>query len=173
MKLEDYIRVVPDFPKSGINFYDIVPIMANSEALRFAIDQMCASICEISNEVDLIAGIEARGFPFASAVAYALGTGLVLVRKSGKLPGKVLHHEYALEYGTDVLEISSGVIEPCQRVVLIDDVLATGGTAHAAASLLQEAGAKILKAVFLLELEGLNGSDSFDFPNASLMHLPA
>ena len=140
MDLKSLVRSIPDFPKEGILFRDITPLIANPEAFRELIAQMAAILKE--KKVDVIVGPEARGFIFSAALAEAMGVGLVLARKPGKLPYKTISYEYALEYGTDTLQIHEDSILPGQRVAIVDDLLATGGTALAVAKLCEKAGGK-------------------------------
>jgi len=155
--LKSLIREVPDFPKPGINFYDITTLLKNPEGWRDTIDALKAHYAGIP--VDVVVGIEARGFFFAPAMAYALGAGFVPVRKPGKLPAETETVEYALEYGTDKLQMHRDAIQPGQRVLIIDDVLATGGTATAVASLVERLGGQVLGLGFLVELDFLNGRE--------------
>ncbi|MBI5607803.1 MAG: adenine phosphoribosyltransferase [Deltaproteobacteria bacterium] len=152
---EHLIRNVPDFPKPGILFKDITPLLQNGPALRAAIDQLA----EITNDLnaDLVVGVESRGFLFAAALAYATRRGVSLVRKPGKLPADKVRLDYALEYGSDTIEMHSDAVQPGQRVLVIDDVLATGGTAGATAALIQQVGGLVVGAAFLIELEFLGG----------------
>lgn len=153
--LKSLIREVPDFPKPGINFYDITTLIKEPAGLQHSIDRLRAPFD--GKPVDVVLGIEARGFIFAPAVAYALNVGFVPVRKPKKLPSKVEFWEYELEYGTDRLEIHEDAIQPGQRVAVIDDVLATGGTAAAAARLIEKLGGQVAGFSFLMELGFLNG----------------
>jgi adenine phosphoribosyltransferase len=153
--LKALIREVPDFPKPGINFYDITTLLKDSAGLRRTLDALKERYKGAS--IDTVVGIEARGFFFAPAVAYSLGAGFVPVRKPGKLPYKTQQVEYALEYGTDKLEIHEDAISPGQRVLIVDDVLATGGTAKAVAELVGNLGGKLAGLSFVIELDFLNG----------------
>lgn len=153
--LKALIREVPDFPKPGINFYDITTLIKDPQGLRETIDQLKSPFSD--HHVDVVLGIEARGFIFAPAVAYALNVGFVPVRKPKKLPAAIEFWEYELEYGTDRLEIHLDAITPGQRVLVIDDVLATGGTAAAAARLIEKLGGHVAGFGFLMELDFLNG----------------
>ncbi|PIE33219.1 adenine phosphoribosyltransferase [candidate division KSB3 bacterium] len=155
--LKHIIRDVPDFPKEGILFKDITPLLADPEAFRETIDRM-AEQWE-GKQVDVIVGIEARGFIFASALAYKMGAGLVIVRKPGKLPYTTKSVTYDLEYGTDSLEAHTDAIQPGQNVLIVDDVLATGGTVKAVAKLLRQFDAHLLGSAFLSELSFLNGRE--------------
>jgi len=155
--LRRIIRDVPDFPKPGIVFKDITPLLADPNAFRRAIDLMAQSLND--QKFDLLVGIESRGFIFAAALAYALGKGKVPVRKPGKLPAKTVQVSYELEYGTDSLEIHEDAIRSGQRVVIVDDVLATGGTARGAASLVEKVGGEVAVLSFFIELEFLKGRE--------------
>jgi adenine phosphoribosyltransferase len=155
--LKALIREVPDFPKSGILFYDITTLMKNAQGLRRVIDSFHERFAD--QKVDVVVGIEARGYFFAPAVALALGTGFVPVRKPKKLPCEVEFWEYELEYGTDRLEIHKDAIENGQRVLIVDDVLATGGTAAAVARLVEKLGGRIASFGFVIELDFLQGRE--------------
>ncbi len=156
-ELRRIIRDVPDFPKKGIVFKDITPLLADPRAFKKAIDAMAASLKD--EKFDLLVGIESRGFIFAAALAYALGKGKVPVRKPGKLPAKTVQVSYELEYGTDRLEIHEDAIQPGQTVVIVDDVLATGGTAKGTANLVEKVGGEVAALSFLIELEFLKGRE--------------
>ena len=158
MDLKALVRSIPDFPKEGILFRDITPLLANPEAFRELIGQMAAILRE--KKVDVIVGPEARGFVFSAALAEAMGAGLVLARKPGKLPYKTISYEYALEYGTDTLQIHEDSILPGQRVAIVDDLLATGGTALAVAKLCEKAGGKVVDCCFVIELTDLPGRET-------------
>jgi len=153
--LKDLIRNVPDFPKPGILFYDITTLLADADGLREAITSMAAPYRD--QDIDLVVGIESRGFIFGTAVADRLGVGFVPVRKPGKLPSSTVSVEYELEYGTDVLEIHQDAITSGQRILIVDDLLATGGTAAAVANLVQKQGGTIVALAFLIELDFLDG----------------
>lgn len=155
--LKALIRTIPDFPAPGILFRDITPLLADSGALRKVVGIFADRFSGLGIEV--VAGIEARGFMFATPVALALGAGFVPIRKLGRLPAPTLRREYALEYGTSQLEVHADAIRPGQRVLLLDDVLATGGTAGASASLIQELGGEVVAAAFLIELVALGGRE--------------
>lgn len=157
MNLRDKIRVIENFPKEGISFKDITTLIGDGEGLRASIDAIAEYLKE--KNIDVIVGPEARGFIFGVPVAYALGVGFVPVRKKGKLPGKTVSVEYDLEYGTDVLEIHEDAIKKGQRVAIVDDLLATGGTIEAVARLIENAGGEVVSLNFLIELEGLKGRD--------------
>lgn len=154
--LKAYIREVPDFPKPGINFYDITTLLKDPHALRMTVDRF-AWMFTRKPPIDKVVGIESRGFMFAPTLAYNLNAGFVPVRKPGKLPGATLAQEYALEYGSDRIEVCAGAIAPGTRVLLIDDVLATGGTLAAALLLARRLEAEVLGAAVLVELDGLGG----------------
>ena len=149
------IRNVPDFPQPGIQFKDITPVLANPRLFAASIDILPAGFKP--GDVDVVVGIDARGFIFASAAAIKLGAGLVPVRKKGKLPYQTIEQSYSLEYGTNTLALHVDAIQPGQRALLVDDLLATGGTAGAAVALVQKLGARLLGVNFLIELSFLNG----------------
>ncbi|MDZ4801096.1 MAG: adenine phosphoribosyltransferase [Bryobacteraceae bacterium] len=167
--LKQLIREVPDFPKPGIRFYDITTLIKNAAGLRKVIDEFAAHYAD--KKVDVVVGIEARGYFFAPAIALALGTGFVPVRKPKKLPCEVEFWEYDLEYGTDRLEIHKDAIERGQRVLIVDDVLATGGTAAAVARLVEKLGGNICGYGFVIELDFLNGREKLkNYDITSLIH---
>jgi adenine phosphoribosyltransferase len=153
--LKKTIRQVPDFPKPGINFYDVSTLFREAPAFRYAVDRLVERYR--GESFDAVVGIEARGFVLASALAYALRSGLVLLRKPGKLPWRTHAEEYALEYGTNTIEMHRDAVAPGQRVLVVDDVLATGGTAAAAGRLLTRVGASVHGYTFLVELGFLGG----------------
>lgn len=157
MDLKEKVRIIEDFPKVGISFKDISTLIGDGEAFRYSIDQMVSYLKD--KNVDLIVGPEARGFIFGVPVAYALGVGFVPVRKPGKLPYKTTKIEYALEYGTDALEIHEDAIKPGQRVAIVDDLLATGGTIEAVTKLVEKVGGEVVSLNFVIELEELKGRD--------------
>jgi adenine phosphoribosyltransferase len=152
--LTRHIRDIPDFPKPGIVFKDITPLLADASAFRAAIDGLVAPF---AGTVDMVLGIESRGFILGAAAAYALGTGLAIVRKPGKLPYDTHRASYELEYGSDTLEIHQDALGPRHRVLLIDDLLATGGTAAAAIRLVEQCGGQVAACAFMVELEALEG----------------
>jgi adenine phosphoribosyltransferase len=156
-RLASAVRDVPDFPKPGIVFKDITPILSDGPLFKLAVDTFVAACSEA--RMDKIAGIDARGFLFGAAAAYALGVGFVPVRKKGKLPYKTESAAYTLEYGEAVVEMHVDAVLPGEKVVLIDDLLATGGTSAAAAKLIQKMGGHVVEAQFLIELEFLHGRD--------------
>ena len=155
--LAKQIRDVPDFPKKGILFKDITTLLKDPTAFRAAVDRLADRFAD--QKVDLVVGIESRGFIFGGAVAYKLGAGFVPVRKPGKLPAETLKEEYALEYGTDAVEIHTDAIRPGQRVLVVDDLLATGGTMAATCRLMEKLEATIVAVAFLIELTFLAGRD--------------
>lgn len=155
MDLTRYIHDVPNFPKHGVLFRDITPLLADSRAFAHAVESMASAIAP--GAIDLVAGIEARGFILGAAVAQVLGRGFVPLRKPGKLPGLTVGVDYALEYGTDRLEVRDGTIWPGARVLVVDDVLATGGTMAAGIDLVRKAQALAVAATVLIELPALNG----------------
>ena len=156
-QLKKLIREVPDFPKKGILFYDITTLLKDKAGFATLIDKLAEHY--ISKDVDLVLGMEARGFIFAPALAYRLNAGFVPVRKPGKLPAETVKYDYALEYGTNSLEIHKDAIQKGQRVLIVDDLLATGGTAEATARLAESLGAKIAGLGFVVELEFLKGRE--------------
>lgn len=157
MDLKAHIRTIPDFPKPGILFYDITTLLMNGEAFQHALDRMHAVVED--TKPDHIVAIESRGFLFGAPLAALSRIGLVLVRKQGKLPGAVIGHTYDLEYGTDTIEISEGFIQPGNQVLIVDDLLATGGTALATKTLLEKIGADVVGTLCLMELHGLGGRE--------------
>ena len=170
MNLRDYIREIPDFPKPGILFYDIAPLLQAPAAWDYALDALAEAVAPL--KPDVLAGVESRGFLVAAPLALKLQTGFIMVRKKGKLPGTTVRHEYSLEYGTDIIEVQADVIEPGQRVVVLDDLLASGGTAAASITLMERVGVQVVGCAFLVELGGLNGRDALgDVPVSSLLSL--
>lgn len=167
-ELKRKIREIPDFPKAGILFRDITPLLADGRTFRQAIDILGDRY--LDHGIDLVVGVEARGFIMGSALAYKLRAGNVLIRKPGKLPYKTRRTTYALEYGTDTLEIHEDAIKPGQRVLIADDLLATGGTVAAAVDLVKQLGGHILELAFLIELTALQGRERLkDYPVYSLL----
>ena len=167
MDLKKHIRQIPDFPKPGINFFDISTLIRHAEAWRTAIDRMADLVRPW--KPDMLAALDARGFLVAAPLAIPLNCGALMIRKAGKLPGKVRSHSYGLEYGTDTVEIQHDAVEPGQRVVIIDDLLATGGTLAAAAALLRASGADLVGAACLIELSFLKARAKLDMPFQALV----
>ena len=168
-KLLDNIRIVKDFPKKGINFYDISSLLANPVLFNEAINQMTRRVKKM--KPTSIAAIDARGFIFASTIAYKLKIKLIMIRKKGKLPGKIFKEIYKLEYGTNDLEIQKDFLSTNDKVVVVDDILATGGTFNAAFKLIKKNNAKILGSVSLLELVFLNGRKKLKYDHHSLLRV--
>ncbi|RKN79921.1 adenine phosphoribosyltransferase [Ulvibacterium marinum] len=167
MDLKAFIRDIPDFPSQGVLFKDITPLLKSPEALRTTTERLLQMV---NGEVDIVVGMESRGFFFAPILASTLNAGFVPVRKSGKLPGKVVEETYALEYGQDTLEILEDSISKGDRVLIHDDVLATGGTAVATCALVERLGGKVVQCNFLIELEFLKGRGQLNgFDVKSLM----
>jgi adenine phosphoribosyltransferase len=157
LQLTDYIRSIPDFPKPGILFRDITPLLANPAAFQQAIGQMADHVR--GRPIDAIAAVEARGFLFAAPLAVRLEASLIPIRKPGKLPFETRSHTYELEYGTDTLEMHVDAVQPGSQVLVVDDLLATGGTVQACCQLIEKADAQIVACLFLVELKGLRGSE--------------
>ena len=166
MNIKDHIRAIPDFPKPGILFYDISTLLQHAEAWQETVDQLTKKIRPYAP--DRLIGIESRGFLVAAPLAVRLGIGFSMVRKKGKLPGETTSYTYDLEYGSDTIEIQADALHAGQKVVLLDDLLATGGTAAAAVELLRSAGANVLAAGFIIELNFLHGRNRLDMPVHSL-----
>ncbi len=156
-KLEDYVRSIPDFPEPGIIFRDVTSILQDADGLRLAIDSIQEKLKDV--DVDVIVGTESRGFIFGVPVAYNLHKPFVPVRKKGKLPCKTISMDYDLEYGSATIEMHQDSIKPGQKVAIIDDLIATGGTVEAAAKMIEELGGQVVKIVFLMELAGLKGRE--------------
>lgn len=156
-KIEEYVRSIPDFPEPGIIFRDVTSILQDPDGLKLSIDLIQEKLEGL--EFDVIAGTESRGFIFGVPVAYNLHKAFVPVRKKGKLPCETVSREYALEYGTAAIEMHKDSIKPGQKVVVVDDLIATGGTIEAAIDLIEELGGEVVKVVFLMELAGLNGRE--------------
>ncbi len=156
-RVEDYIRTIPDFPEPGIMFRDVTSILQDAEGFHLAIDEMLKLLEGV--DCDVIAGAESRGFVFGAPLAYALKKPFVLVRKKGKLPCDTIEQSYDLEYGQATIEMHKDAIKPGQKVVIVDDLIATGGTIEAACKLVEQLGGEVVKIVFLMELKGLNGRD--------------
>jgi len=169
MDIRSIIRNVPDFPKKGIMFRDITTLIENPEAFKYCIDQIAAHFKDV--EFDVIVGVESRGFIFGAALAYAIGKPMMVVRKPGKLPCDVVFEEYELEYGTDKIEMHADSIKPGQKVLLIDDLLATGGTTKASTNMIEKVGGVIAGLAFIMELDFLNGREKLkDYDVLSLVH---
>lgn len=156
-KIEEYVRSIPDFPEPGIIFRDVTSILQDAEGLKLSIDLMQEKLKDV--EFDVVAGTESRGFMFGVPIAYNLHKPFVPVRKKGKLPCETVSASYALEYGTAEIEMHKDAVRPGQKVVVIDDLIATGGTVEAAIRLIEQLGGEVVKAVFLMELAGLKGRE--------------
>jgi len=168
INLRDYIRNIPDFPKPGINFKDISPLLANGRAFSACTSELA---CHMPEKIDAIVGIESRGFLFGAALAQLTSVGFIPVRKPGKLPAKTHSIEYELEYGTDRLEIHHDALSPGHNVVVIDDLLATGGTAAATVKLIEKLGANVSACLFVVELDDLEGRKKLgNTPTHSILH---
>jgi len=167
MDLKDHIRSIPDFPKPGILFYDISTLLAHADAWSATVDRLAEAVAPW--RPTKLVGIESRGFLTAAPLALRLGMGFLMVRKRGKLPGPVISHEYELEYGTDVIEIQADAVEPGDRVVVLDDLLATGGTMAATVAMLRAQGAEVPGVACIIELTFLNGRDRIDCPVETLV----
>ncbi len=160
MDIKDHIRTIPDFPKPGILFYDISTLLAHPDAWQVAMGRLAQMIRRY--QPDVLAGIESRGFLVAAPLALKLGCGFTMVRKPGKLPGKLVSYEYELEYGSDTIQIQDDAVEPGQRVVILDDLLATGGTLGASINLFKSVGAEVVGTACIVELDFLGGRDKLD-----------
>ncbi len=171
MDLKDKIRSIKDYPKEGIIFRDITTLLKDGEAFRAAIDAMKDLVKD--EAIDKIVGIEARGFLLGAPLAYDMGVGFVPVRKPGKLPADTISAEYELEYGSDKVEMHVDGVEKGEKVLIVDDLLATGGTGSAAVELCKQAGAEVVGCLVLIELQGLNGREKMGVPVYSLMEFPA
>ncbi|MTJ81946.1 MAG: adenine phosphoribosyltransferase [Telmatospirillum sp.] len=167
MNLKDHIRQVPDFPTPGILFYDISTLLANADAWQVTMGRLANAV--MGQQPDLLVGIESRGFLVAAPLSLKLGCGFVMARKKGKLPGKTVRYEYDLEYGTDVIELQEDAVRPGQRVVVLDDLLATGGTMAATVALLRRMGAEVTGAACIIELSFLEGRKRLDIPVSSII----
>lgn len=170
MTLLSHIDVVPNFPKEGINFYDIQSLLKKPDIWKTIISDLTTLVK--AQNVDVILGIESRGFLTGVPVAHALGLPFGMVRKKGKLPGAVIGQEYALEYGTDCIEIQAGLLKDNARVAILDDLLATGGTMKATGDLVRKAGAKVVFSSCIIELHELGGRDKLDFPFEAMVQAP-
>ena len=167
MDLKAHIREVPDFPKPGILFYDISTLLADPEAWQATVDRLADVVADF--RPDILVGIESRGFLVAAPLALRLGLGFQMIRKQGKLPGKTISHHYDLEYGTDIVEVQEGAIRPGQRVVILDDLLATGGTLQASIELVRKVGGTVVGSACIMELAFLNGRAALDIPFTALV----
>ena len=167
MDLKAHIRSVPDFPKPGILFYDISTLLAHPQAWQATVDRLADLIRPF--KPDMLAGIESRGFLTAAPLALELGLGFIMVRKKGKLPGPTVPYTYDLEYGTDTVEVQEGAVEVGRRVVILDDLLATGGTLNASVQLLRKVGAEVAGGACIMELTFLKGREKLDIPFESLL----
>lgn len=156
-KLEDYVTTIPDFPKAGIMFRDVTSIVNDPEGFKLSIDMLVEQAEDL--EVDVVMGSESRGFVFGCPVAYALGKGFIMARKKGKLPRETISEEYDLEYGTATLEIHTDAIVPGQKVLIVDDLIATGGTVEAMVKMVERCGGIVAGILFVLELKGLEGRE--------------
>ena len=172
-QLQDGVRSVPDFPIEGIMFRDITPVLADGKLLANVVDRMVQDIEELGWGPTHIVGPESRGFIFGSMVALQMGIGFIPVRKPGKLPHEIERIEYSLEYGENILEIHKDALSEDDRVVIVDDLLATGGTVTASVQLCQRIGASVLGGIFLIELDGLNGSENSGIETHALLNYPA
>lgn len=157
MDIKNKIRIIENFPKKGISFKDITTLIQDKEAFKFTIDTLATALKD--KNIDIVVGPEARGFIFGTPLAYVLGAGFVPVRKKGKLPCETISIEYELEYGTDILEIHKDSIKPGQKVVIVDDLLATGGTIESVAKLVESLGGEVVSMDFIIELTGLKGRE--------------
>jgi adenine phosphoribosyltransferase len=167
MNLKDHIRSIPDFPKPGILFYDISTLLAHPEAWRVTVERLAEAVRP--QKPDLLVGIESRGFLVAAPLAYALGGGFAMVRKKGKLPGNTARFTYDLEYGSDTIEIQEDAITPGQRVIVVDDLIATGGTTEAAINLVTQRGGTVVGAACIIELTFLNGRARIPVPVTAMV----
>ena len=159
-QLADFVTTIPDFPKEGIMFRDVTSVVQDPDGLRLAIDGLVEGLKGV--DFDLVVGSESRGFLFGAPVAYAMGKGFILVRKKGKLPREVISEDYELEYGTATVEMHTDSIKPGQKVVIIDDLIATGGTTEAVVKLVERLGGEIVRMGFVMNLEGLGGMKKFE-----------
>lgn len=169
MKIEDYIRTVPDYPKPGIMFRDVTTLLQDARGFRMCVDALVQ--LHVGASIDLVAGIEARGFILGGAVAHQLGKGFIPVRKKGKLPSETFGQEYELEYGTDIVEIHTDAVPKGANVLLVDDLIATGGTAEAAVKLIGRAGGNVLGASFVVELPDLAGRQRLEAMDIEVLSL--
>lgn len=167
-RVEDYVRSIPDFPEKGIIFRDITTVIQDAEGFQLAIEEMKKNLDGV--EFDVIAGAESRGFIFGAPLAYAMNRGFVLIRKKGKLPCETVSQKYDLEYGSAEIEMHKDSIKPGQKVVVVDDLMATGGTVEASIKLIEQLGGEVVKVLFLMELAGLKGRERLaDYDVASVI----
>jgi adenine phosphoribosyltransferase len=170
-KLEDYVRTIPNFPEEGVMFRDITTILKDKDGLRMAVDQMSAALADL--DFDVVLGPESRGFIFGMPIAYNMHKSFVPVRKKGKLPAETVSVDYDLEYGKATLEIHKDAIKSGDKVVIVDDLIATGGTMEAICRLVESLGGEVVKIVFLMELDGLNGREKLSkYDVASVIRYP-
>ena len=170
-ELQDYVRTIPDFPEKGIMFRDITSVLQDADGFKLAIDKMQDLVSDL--DFDVVLGAESRGFIFSAPIAYNRGKALVPVRKKGKLPCETVEVTYDLEYGSATLELHKDAIKPGDKVVILDDLIATGGTVRAAVDLIEELGGEVVKIAFLIELEGLKGREKFKgYDVASVVKYP-
>lgn len=167
MDFKKHIRAIPDFPKPGILFYDISTLLAHPQAWHAMVEQLAAAIRP--HRPELLVGIESRGFLVAAPLAYALGSGFAMVRKRGKLPGRTIRYTYELEYGSDTIEVQDDAISPGQRVIVLDDLIATGGTMQAAIQLVQQQGGIVCAAACIIELGFLGGRERLNVPLTAMV----
>ena len=169
--LEDYVTTIPDFPKKGIMFRDVTTILSDKDGFKLAVEDLIEKLKDV--DFDLVLGSESRGFVFGAPVAYAMNKGFILVRKKGKLPRATYSEDYELEYGTATLEMHQDAIKKGQKVVIIDDLIATGGTTEAIIKLAEREGGEVVKIGFVMELEGLKGREKLkDYDVFSLISYP-
>lgn len=169
MDLRDKIRIIENFPIEGISFKDITTLLADPRAFRYAVDRLAEELKDY--EFDAIVGPEARGFIIGAPLAYKLGLPFIPIRKKGKLPYKTISFNFKLEYGTDTLQMHEDALKPGSKVLLVDDLLATGGTMSAILNMIEQAGSKVLAAAFIIELDGLNAREKLgELPVVSLVH---
>lgn len=167
MDFKQHIRAIPDFPRPGILFYDISTLLAHPQAWRAMVEELAAAVRP--HRPDLLVGIESRGFLVAAPLAYAIGSGFAMVRKKGKLPGRTARYTYDLEYGSDTIEIQEDAISPGQRVIVLDDLIATGGTMQAAIELVQQQGGTVAAAACIIELAFLEGRRRIGVPVTAMI----
>ena len=167
MNLKEHIRAIPDFPRPGILFYDISTLLAHPQAWRTTVEKLAETLRP--HQPELLVGIESRGFLVAAPLAYAIGSGFAMVRKAGKLPGPTVRYSYDLEYGSDTIEVQEDAILPGQRIVVVDDLVATGGTMQAAIDLVRQRGGRVAAAACIIELSFLRGRNRLDVPFTSMV----